>query len=474
MKKLILLLLLAFPSLIARGQQAPSTVPPNAIIERLDLSGLDDTKLSSELRADIQRLVGQTYNAQTIEALTQDIQVELPEFVAAATTQPGSQPDRIRVVLLVAKISDDDALKANINSRYIVDAIQFEGMKVRISDELNAELQMMVGGNVNSAQLGSLGDRIGKENSGLNAIVTWKLQRSSEPQHVNVVYDVRKARNTLGFSLAGGAYHSRQGFSSPLFKMSYTYTPAGTLSFWIINSADELIERNAGYGVGYGLGKQILGFELKYSSYRTQWKTNTLEADKQSSQSPGLYRLHDTLSGHATFKYPLTSRTLLNGSAGLEFGELQMQSPRLGFQKSNAVTGHLESFYTRGSVMHSHQLGGSYDIAAGTGVIDSDFIYARHEAKFDYTYTRQPHRIEFNFLAGRVTGNAPMHARFSIGNARTLRGWNKYEINPLGGNRVVYGSAGYTYKVITGFYDVGSVWDSEQPRDIRHSVGAEA
>src|SRR6187200_983449 len=196
MKKLIFLLLLAFPSLIALGQQAPPSVPSNATIERVDLSGLDDAKLSSELRADIQRLVGQTYNAQTIEALTQDIQVELPEFIAAATTQPGSQPDRIRVVLLVAKISDDDALKANINSRYIVDAIQFEGMKVRISDELNAELQMMVGGNVNSAQLGSLGDRIGNENAGLNAIVTWKLQRSSQPQHVNVVYDVRKARNT--------------------------------------------------------------------------------------------------------------------------------------------------------------------------------------------------------------------------------------------------------------------------------------
>ena len=87
----------------------------------------------------------------------------------------------------------------------------------------------MVGGNVDSAQLGSLGDRIGKENPGLNAIVSWKLQRSSEPQHVNVVYDVRKARNTLGVSLAGGAYHSRQGFGSPLFKVDYTYAPAGTL-----------------------------------------------------------------------------------------------------------------------------------------------------------------------------------------------------------------------------------------------------
>ena len=295
MKKLILLLLLAFPSLIARGQQAPSSVPPNAIIERVDLSGLDETKLSSELRADIQKLIGQTYNAQTIEALTQDIQVEFPEFVAAATTQPGSQPDRIRVVLLVAKIADNDALKTNINSRYIVDAIEFEGMKVRISDELNAEFQKMVGENVNSAQLGRLRERIGNENSGLNAIVTWKLQRSSQPQHVNVVYDVRKARNTLGISLDGGAYHSRQGFGGPLFRMNYTYTPAGTLSFWMANSADETDRalRRVRRGVQSGQSDSSVS-NLNYSSYRSQWKTNTLEADKLSTQSPGLYRLHDT------------------------------------------------------------------------------------------------------------------------------------------------------------------------------------
>ena len=72
-------------------------------------------------------------------------------------------------------------------------------------------------------------------------------------------------------------------------------------------------------------------------------------------------------------------------------------------------------------------------------MIDSDFIFSRHEVKFDFTYTRQPHSIECNFLAGRISGKAPMHARFSIGNAETLRGWNKYEINPLGGDRVVYG-----------------------------------
>jgi outer membrane protein assembly factor BamA len=64
-----------------------------------------------------------------------------------------------------------------------------------------------------------------------------------------------------------------------------------------------------------------------------------------------------------------------------------------------------------------------------------------------------------------------MYERFSIGNAKTLRGWNKYEINPLGGDRMIYGSAGYRYKIITTFYDVGSVWDAGQDGTTRHSVG---
>ena len=440
-------------------------------IERVDLSGLSESRLSAELRADLQKLVGRPYNAQTVEALAQDIQVELPEYVAAATTQPGSQPDRIRVILVVARIADDPALQANINSRYIVDAIEFEGMKVRISDELNKEIQAMVGGNVNSSQLGSFGNRISAENRGLNAIVTWKLRRSSAPQHVKVVYDVRKAKNTISLSLSGGTYHSRQGISMPTFGANYTRAGVGTLSFTMKNSAEEFIERYAGYGLGYSIGSNAVRLNLNYSSYRAQWKTNTLVADQQSSQSPGLYRLRDTLSGSLNFSFTPSRSALINGSGGVEFNELQMQTPRLGFQKSNAITGSLRSSYVRRSNMESHNWDTSYRISAGTAAIDSDFIYARHEARAGYAYVRNPHSIEVDFLAGKITGNAPMIERFSIGNAHTLRGWNKYEISPLGGNRVVYGSATYKYKIIGGFYDVGSVWESGQSRVIRHSAG---
>ena len=476
MKKLILALLFLLSGAIVLGQQTPQAVPSNATIERVDLQGLAETRLSPELRADLQKLVGQTYNPETVNALAQDIQVELPEYVAAATAQPGSQPDRVRVVLVVAKIAENDDLKTNINSRYIIDAVEFEGLKVRISEELKAELDDLVGDNVNSALLNNLRDRIARDNPGMNADVTWKLQRSASAQHVKVVYEVRRAKNNLSFGLTGGSYHSRQGFSIPKLSLNYTHEPIGTFKFWMANNADELIERYAGYGVGYSLGTQPLQsvrirLDLNYSSYRAQWKTNTLEADQQSIHSPGLYRLRDTLSGFVNFTHPLSPRMLLTADAGVEFTEVQMQTPTTGFQKSNNVRAGIQSSYSRRPGTYSHEWGWAYRISAGTGVLDSDFIYARHEVTGHYTFTDQPHSIQFDFQAGRITGDAPMYERFSIGNARTLRGWNKYEINPLGGNRVVYGSAGYGYKIITGFYDVGSVWDSGERSELRQTVG---
>src|SRR5215470_18042255 len=98
MKKLLVVLLLAIP-FVNLGQQADAPPPQGATIERVDFSGITETRLSPELRADIQKLIGETYNADVVTMLTQDIQVELPEYVVAATTQAGSQPNRIRVML---------------------------------------------------------------------------------------------------------------------------------------------------------------------------------------------------------------------------------------------------------------------------------------------------------------------------------------------------------------------------------------
>jgi outer membrane protein assembly factor BamA len=57
------------------------------------------------------------------------------------------------------------------------------------------------------------------------------------------------------------------------------------------------------------------------------------------------------------------------------------------------------------------------------------------------------------------------------GNSSYLRGWNKYEIDPIGGNRLIHNTVEYRYGPVQAFYDAGAVWDSGQPAIMRHSLG---
>jgi outer membrane protein assembly factor BamA len=79
--------------------------------------------------------------------------------------------------------------------------------------------------------------------------------------------------------------------------------------------------------------------------------------------------------------------------------------------------------------------------------------------------------LEIGLLAGRITGLAPLFDRFVLGNSSTLRGWDKHQIDPLGGSHVVHGSIDYTYRWVQAFYDTGAVWDRAEDRELRQSVG---
>jgi hypothetical protein len=481
MTKLIPILLLIFSAvgLSQQPQQQPAAVVPPLTIESVAISGIPDSRLSPELRADIQKLVNQTFNAAAVAMLAEGIQIELPEYVAAVTTPPGSQPDRVRVVLVVAKISDNDQLKTNINSRYIVDAVEVSGSyKARISDGLNKDLQSMVGKNLDNKRADELRDRILKENTPEDepdaVFITRKLRRSESPQHMKIIYEVSKRSGSnygINFSNNGGSYHSRQGFRPPDANMnaSWQFIP-GRFRFFISNDPNLLIERFAGWTAVYTAGSRTVRFNAAYTSFRAQWKENTLQAAAQTG-APGLYRLRDTIDTNVRVTLP--QRVKFTG--GVELIELQMQSPVAGFQKSRLLKGTLEGNHSTprlesGTVPHTFKW--SYGIRTGTRELGSDLVYTRHEVTAEYTYA-QTSKSYFtaSFLAGKATGNAPMFERFSLGNVTRLRGWNKYEINPLGGNRVLYGSGSYTYRFITGFYDVGSVWEGGNTSITRQSVG---
>jgi outer membrane protein assembly factor BamA len=53
----------------------------------------------------------------------------------------------------------------------------------------------------------------------------------------------------------------------------------------------------------------------------------------------------------------------------------------------------------------------------------------------------------------------------------TLRGWDKYDITPAGGDRLAYASVEYRNRGLAFFLDGGSVWDAATGPTTRFSTG---
>jgi outer membrane protein assembly factor BamA len=79
--------------------------------------------------------------------------------------------------------------------------------------------------------------------------------------------------------------------------------------------------------------------------------------------------------------------------------------------------------------------------------------------------------VIFSAMGGAIDGDAPMFERFSLGDSRTLRGWNKWAITPVGGGRMFSTTLEYRYRVVSLFLDAGSVWDTPADKKLRFSTG---
>jgi outer membrane translocation and assembly module TamA len=160
----------------------------------------------------------------------------------------------------------------------------------------------------------------------------------------------------------------------------------------------------------------------------------------------------------------------LTGSVSIQHFETQFPAAR--FQAANALETTLRySTRWRESDSHGQELDAGYTLRAATNLLGTDYVYTRHAVHADYAIRHNEHLFHAGVLAGQLNGDAPLFDRFSLGNTRTLRGWNKFDIAPLGGDRVVHGSVGYRYRAVGFFYDAGSVWDHGKESEDRHSVG---
>ena len=119
----------------------------------------------------------------------------------------------------------------------------------------------------------------------------------------------------------------------------------------------------------------------------------------------------------------------------------------------------------------THRVDGSFGVRSGTRELESDLVYTKYLGGGTYRFDQGRHHVQATGMAGGITGRPPLFERFTLGDSKTLRGWDKYDIAPAGADRMFYSSLEYRYTGVSLFLDVGSVWDAGAERKVRVSTG---
>jgi hypothetical protein len=363
----------------------------------------------------------------------------------------------------------------NVNTRYTVESVDIAGDNpAGLSTGLRGELTRLVGAKLNPAALDDLAARIRRE---LHVrAVTHRLLRGQIPEHVRVVFDVRGTPAKFEASVPKLVYRSDAGFSGLAEGTATVGSQAFTLGG--VSDGDSLAERYTGFVARYE-DKHLIGdgvrFRLDFESYHERWNQSTADAlDQPGAQSDtsGIYRTRQNIEPLLTFVLASNASGAVNLTVGTSFERFQSQFPAARTESANAMVTTLR-YHRRveGSDANQQAWDAGYSLRAATNLLGSDFAYARHQGDAQYAYSWGHNQILDDLTAGAITGRAPLFERFILGNSTLLRGWNRFELDPLGGNRMVSNTLEYRYRLLDVFYDSGAIWDQGQTAVLRHSVG---
>lgn len=355
----------------------------------------------------------------------------------------------------------------NVNSRYTVEKVSISGrLSSRISKDLRGELDSVVGQKLDHSVLDRLAARIRHDLRVQNVAV--RVRRGDTPDHVSVEFEVQSGhRQGFDMDVPKFAYNSRQGWSAA---GQVTTTVGKTaVSFGVISDGDELVERFSGIQARVereALGTRRLRAAFEFDSYHEQWNGSTLSA---IAPEPGaLYRTRQNFEPSLTV---MVARPL-TWTFGVSVQQLEMQAPGDRVQSANSLDSTLRfQKGWEGFDSDRQTVNAAYSVRAASGALASDYVYVRHAATIQYEAVRGHNEVTVEFLAGGLTGRAPLFERFVVGNASTLRGWNKFDLDPLGGDRLVHGSVDYRYRWLTVFYDTGVLWNGPASTGDKQGAG---
>ncbi len=465
---LLITLLAATPQ--AATDQKPA-VPEGTVITSAQVTGFDIDRLSPGLREAIRNLAGTPLKKEQLDELAARIEAERPRYLAAVRTvmEPGGEA---RVFFVVGR-QEDSNQDENVNGRYIVEQADITGVPdADLTQALRDDLKGLVGKRLDSGDADRFRERLERELPRYE--ISRRIQRGTEVGRIKLLYEARKKEPPpwLRFEPihSNSVYHSDQGWGSywdvNIGDRTIRFTP---IIAWA-NSEDS-IEEYSGVGLRFEtrkLGTRRLGASLEWSWFDQDWRNQTLAALPFKPDVPVPYDTRTTVT--PMLKFAITPDLGIGG--GVSISELEALAPATESQMANAVVASIDfDRQWKASSDVTHRAVASFGVRAGSRSLESDLAYTRYLGQGSYRFDFGRHHVQATGMAGGITGHAPLFERFALGDSLTLRGWDKYEISPAGGDRMVYSSVEYRYTGVSLFLDVGSVWDANTERKVRVSTG---
>ncbi|HZL56635.1 MAG TPA: BamA/TamA family outer membrane protein [Bryobacteraceae bacterium] len=363
------------------------------------------------------------------------------------------------------------AAETNVNRRYTIESIAVAGVQIdraKLPSRLRQRMNALVGKHCDVAVLQELAADLRSELHLRE--VNQHLLRGSRPDRVRVDFDV--VRKPIDISVPRFLYHSQQGFSGEVAAQSRI----GENSFSIVavSNGDDLTERFTGIAARYDdsrLGTDRVRFGIGFEDYHEQWNSATRAAIEPDTQPFDLYRSRRNIAPELTFVLmkPVTV------SVGTSFERTESENPATGARSANAITAELHYGRKIEGDTVQQTVDGRYGLRVGSHGLGSDYSYSRHMISLRYEIKSGRQTASDEFIGGAMAGAAPMFERFVLGSSDTLRGWDRYAIDPLGGDRMVHNSLTYGYRLgertAEVFYDSGALWNEGGSARFRHSVG---
>lgn len=364
---------------------------------------------------------------------------------------------------------ETEAAAPNVNSRYTVESIEFSGGETpHVSASVLETIRRLVGQRLNMQALDRLRRDIGGE---LHARqVTFKLARGSQPERVKVLLGVEGPPSRYDVSVPNLLYVTGQGFTGE-GKATAAFG-SSLLSLELLSDGDTAVERFSGFRAGYRWNSLATGrvqLSISFDNFQNRYAPATLEAASSGEAAPALFRSRWDLVQAFTFVIapPLTLTT------GIQIEQLVPMGAAERTATIASTVGTLR-FHRRwtGASASNQEVDLAYSLRAAPASMSPDFAFTREEFTGRYSWRRDRHSVETDVLAGAISGNAPILDRFVLGTSTMLRGWDKFALDPLGGNRVAAASFTYGYRAVRVFYDTGAIWSRGITPEPRQSAGA--